>query len=106
MPPVDTTQRLLNHHLFSQGEHTGFVRVGPKGYFLPNKYKEEALNIFTMEVRPSDIFVASYPRSGNSMTPDLFSIATVHYDRERSKKTTRHFLTGDLTRNEIAASTL
>ncbi|KPJ06271.1 Sulfotransferase family cytosolic 1B member 1 [Papilio machaon] len=45
------------------GEHTGFVRVGPKGYFMPHKYTQQASNIYNMEVRPSDIFVTSYPRS-------------------------------------------
>ncbi|CAH2073442.1 unnamed protein product, partial [Iphiclides podalirius] len=53
------------------GEHTGFVRVGPKGYFLPHKYKQEASNIYNMEVRSSDIFVASYPRSGTTWTQEL-----------------------------------
>ncbi|CAG9585181.1 unnamed protein product [Danaus chrysippus] len=48
---------------FFTGEHTGFVRVGPKGYFLPNKFKQEAANIFNMPLRSTDVFVASYPRS-------------------------------------------
>ncbi|XP_063620495.1 luciferin sulfotransferase-like [Cydia splendana] len=66
------------------GEHTGFVRVGPKGYFLPDKYKQEALNIYTMEVRPSDIFVASYPRSGTTWTQELVWMVANDLDYEKS----------------------
>ncbi|KOB70912.1 Retinol dehydratase [Operophtera brumata] len=45
------------------GEHSGFVQVGPKGYFLPNKFKQEASHIYNMRLRRDDVFVASYPRS-------------------------------------------
>ncbi|XP_028165270.1 uncharacterized protein LOC114356358 [Ostrinia furnacalis] len=53
------------------GELTGFVRVGPKGYFLPHKYRQEAANIYNMPLRPTDIFIASYPRSGTTWTQEL-----------------------------------
>lgn len=57
---------LLNSILFvSTGEYTGFVRVGPKKYFFPQKYKQEAANIYNMPLRPTDVFVTSYPRSGS-----------------------------------------
>ncbi|CAK1581654.1 unnamed protein product [Parnassius mnemosyne] len=66
------------------GEHTGFVRVGPKGYFLPHKYKLEASNIYNMEVRPSDIFVDSYPRSGTTWTQELVWMVANDLDYETS----------------------
>ncbi|XP_073967070.1 luciferin sulfotransferase-like [Choristoneura fumiferana] len=72
---------------FFTGEHTGFVQVGPRGYFLPDKYKEEALNIFTMEVRPSDIFVASYPRSGTTWTQELVWMVANDLDYAKSDAT-------------------
>ncbi|CAG4988484.1 unnamed protein product [Parnassius apollo] len=66
------------------GEHTGFVRVGPKGYFLPHKYKQEASNIYNMEVRPDDIFVDSYPRSGTTWTQELVWLVANDLDYETS----------------------
>lgn len=53
--------------LFS-GEFTGFVRVGPKKYFFPQKYKQEAAKIYNMPLRPTDVFVTSYPRSGMNIS--------------------------------------
>lgn len=46
------------------GEFTGFVKVGPKGYCLPHKYKEVAARIYNAPLRETDTFVVSYPRSG------------------------------------------
>lgn len=52
-------------------EHTNFVRVGPKGYFYPASYKEEAANIYNLKLRPTDIFVGAFPRSGSTMIREM-----------------------------------
>ena len=41
-----------------------YIRLGPKGYIVLKPYKKEAANIYNMPLRPSDVFVASYQRSG------------------------------------------
>ncbi|XP_050678451.1 sulfotransferase 1A1-like isoform X1 [Leptidea sinapis] len=64
----DTAKTLMTYF---KGELTGFVRVGPKGYFFPHKFKEEAESYYNMEIRPTDIFVTSYPRSGTTWTQEL-----------------------------------
>ncbi|OWR53534.1 Sulfotransferase 1C4 [Danaus plexippus plexippus] len=69
---------------FFTGEHTGFVRVGPKGYFLPNKFKQEAANIYNMPLRSTDVFVASYPRSGTTWTQELVWMVVNDLDYEKS----------------------
>ncbi|KAI5632736.1 sulfotransferase domain-containing protein [Phthorimaea operculella] len=66
------------------GEHTGFVRVGPKGYFLPHKFRQEAAKIYNMPVRPDDIFVASYPRSGTTWTQELVWMVANDLDYAKS----------------------
>ncbi|XP_013180692.1 PREDICTED: sulfotransferase 1C4-like isoform X3 [Papilio xuthus] len=48
-----------------------YIRVGPKNYFLINNYKNDAANIYNMPLRPDDIFVASFPRSGTTWTQEL-----------------------------------
>ncbi|CAH2086176.1 unnamed protein product [Euphydryas editha] len=68
------------------GEHTGFVRVGPKGYFLPYMFKYEAFKIYTMEIRPTDVFVVSYPRSGTTWTQELVWMVANDLDYETANK--------------------
>lgn len=69
------------------GEHTGFVQVGPKGYFLPNKFKQEASHIYNMPLRRDDVFVASYPRSGTTWTQELVWMVAKDLDYEASDAT-------------------
>ncbi|CAF4938682.1 unnamed protein product [Pieris macdunnoughi] len=45
------------------GERGGFVRIGPKGYLVTERYKEMAADIYNMEIRPSDVWVVTYARS-------------------------------------------
>ncbi|CAH2086174.1 unnamed protein product [Euphydryas editha] len=68
------------------GEHTGFVRVGPKGYILPYMFKYEAFKIYTMEIRPTDVFVVSYPRSGTTWTQELVWMVANDMDYETANK--------------------
>ncbi|CAB3228641.1 unnamed protein product [Arctia plantaginis] len=69
---------------YFKGEFDGFVRVGPKGYFFPQKYRQEAANIYNMQIRPSDVFVTSYPRSGTTWTQELVWMVANDLDYEKS----------------------
>ncbi|XP_047021918.1 sulfotransferase 1C4-like isoform X1 [Helicoverpa zea] len=75
------TKKLLEYFT---GEMTGFVRVGPKKYFFPQKYKQEAANIYNMPIRPTDVFVTSYPRSGTTWTQELVWMVANDLDYEKS----------------------
>ncbi|KAJ8722516.1 hypothetical protein PYW07_003696 [Mythimna separata] len=48
-----------------------YVRLGPKGYIVFKPYMKEAANIYNMPLRPTDVFVASYQRSGTTWTQEL-----------------------------------
>lgn len=52
------------YKLFFTGYNRPFVRIGPHGYLWPAGYGDHAADIYNLEVRPDDIWVTSYSRSG------------------------------------------
>ncbi|CAG9783938.1 unnamed protein product [Diatraea saccharalis] len=81
--PQEQAEHLMK---YLKGELTGFVRVGPKGYFFPHKYKNEAADIYNMPLRPSDIFISSYPRSGTTWTQELVWMVANNLDYAKSNE--------------------
>ncbi|XP_053986845.1 sulfotransferase 1E1-like [Hylaeus volcanicus] len=68
------------------GERTAFVLVGPKKWFFPSKYTEQAKGFYNFKARPDDTWVASYPRSGTTWTQELVWLLSNNLDFERAKK--------------------
>ncbi|XP_052737550.1 sulfotransferase 1A1 [Bicyclus anynana] len=71
--------KLMVHYT---GELTGFVRVGPKGYFFPHKYKSCAASYYNLPVRADDVFVNTYPRSGTTWAQELIWLLKNNCDFE------------------------
>ncbi|KAJ8725834.1 hypothetical protein PYW08_004017 [Mythimna loreyi] len=51
--------------------HANFIRLGPKGYLVHKSYMKNAEIVYNMPLRPTDVFVASYQRSGTTWTQEL-----------------------------------
>ncbi|CAB3228648.1 unnamed protein product [Arctia plantaginis] len=64
-------QEYLNKMYTNDDSIAKSMRVGPKGYIVYEPYKKDAANIYNMLLRPTDIFVASYQRSGTTWTQEL-----------------------------------
>ncbi|XP_038215329.1 sulfotransferase family cytosolic 1B member 1-like [Zerene cesonia] len=77
-------KELMVHY---SGEFTGFVQVGPKKYFFPHKYKEEAEDIYNIPVKPDDVYVVTFPRSGTTWTQELVWLVKNDLDFESAKET-------------------
>ncbi|CAB3235055.1 unnamed protein product [Arctia plantaginis] len=69
-------------------------RFGPRGYMLYEPYKKDAANIYNMPLRPTDVFVTSYQRSGTTMTQELVWLIQNNLDYSKAARvplTERYF---------------
>ncbi|CAH0701634.1 unnamed protein product [Spodoptera exigua] len=63
---------------------TSLIKVGPKGYIAYRPYKRDAANIYNMPLRPTDVFVASYQRSGTTWTQELVWLIVNNFNYEKA----------------------
>ncbi|XP_063822173.1 sulfotransferase 1B1-like [Ostrinia nubilalis] len=63
----------------------GYVRVGPKGYFLKSGYRKEAAKIYNMSLRPDDVWVVTFPKSGTTWVQEMVWMVANDFDYETSK---------------------
>lgn len=70
---------------FHLGQRDGFVQVGPKKYFFPRAFVEHADRLYNFKARADDIWIATHPRSGTTMTQELVWIIANNYDMKRAR---------------------
>ncbi|KAL1140692.1 hypothetical protein AAG570_000622 [Ranatra chinensis] len=68
-----------------RGEKTGWYQVGPKKYFLPSKYAQEADHFLSFKTRSDDIWICTFPRSGTTLTQEMIWLIANNFDFERAK---------------------
>lgn len=79
---VEKTKKMLK---MFHGERTGWVQVGEKKYFFPNRYIEQGEGFYNFKVRPDDTWVLSYPRSGTTWTQELVWLLSNNLDFETAE---------------------
>lgn len=68
------------------GYLSGAVRVQPRGYFFQGIYRHYAHQYFNLPLKPTDVFVASYPKSGTTWTQELVWLLMHNLDYEGAKE--------------------
>ncbi|KAJ8981898.1 hypothetical protein NQ317_007290 [Molorchus minor] len=77
----DVNNELLRYFT---GEKTGFVQVGPKKWFFPSGYEQEAANYYNFMFRPSDVIVATFPRSGTTWVQEMVWLLVNNLDYQKA----------------------
>ncbi|KAK9875029.1 hypothetical protein WA026_005837 [Henosepilachna vigintioctopunctata] len=68
-------------------EYTGFIQVGDKKWCLPSNISYELNDFYNMEVRPTDVWVVTFPRSGTTLTQEMVWLLMNDLNYEAASKT-------------------
>lgn len=69
-----------------QGQPEGVVKIGDDDWIMPTKFRDFADQIYNFEVRPDDVFICTYPRSGTTWTQEMIWLIGNDLDYETASK--------------------
>jgi hypothetical protein len=69
-----------------KAQPNGVLEVGPEKWILPQNYGDYAATIFNFEVRPDDVFITTFPRSGTTWTQEMIWLICNDLDYETAMK--------------------
>ncbi|CRL04054.1 CLUMA_CG017167, isoform A, partial [Clunio marinus] len=79
----DATQANLYRDFETQQK---MISVGPDKWFQTERYKDFAATIYNFEVRPSDVWISTFPRSGTTWISEAIWLICNDFDFESAKK--------------------
>ncbi|KAL4714529.1 hypothetical protein ACJJTC_006575 [Scirpophaga incertulas] len=80
----EETEEILKY--FQANTQEGFVRVGPKGYLYLKGYLQLAENVYNLALRPDDVWVITFPKSGTTVMQELVWMVANGCDYKKSKE--------------------
>ncbi|XP_050663980.1 sulfotransferase 1C4-like [Leptidea sinapis] len=85
--PYDVTdvESQVSNEIFKAIKPLPLVYVGPKRYIFPEMYKEWGPQFYNMEIRPDDIFLVGFPRSGTTLCQEIIWLLNNNLDYKKAK---------------------
>ncbi|KAF4516724.1 hypothetical protein B566_EDAN008413 [Ephemera danica] len=80
----ETNQNLLRD--FPVTETKCWLQIGPKKFVVPSKYHELGPELYNFKLRPDDIWIVTFPRSGATVTQEMMWLIVKDLDFEGSIK--------------------
>ncbi|XP_045491067.1 sulfotransferase 1A1-like [Colias croceus] len=86
LPVIEDVDKKILEEIISCTQKTqSFVYVGPKRYFYPDSYKTFGPQIYNFAVRPDDVFLLAYPRTGSTWTQEMLWLLNNNLDYKQAK---------------------
>ncbi|KAK9884591.1 hypothetical protein WA026_007433 [Henosepilachna vigintioctopunctata] len=66
------------------GERTGFIQVGHKKWFFPSTFRGHLPKLYNFEIRPTDVWIVTFPRSGTTLTQEMVWLLMNNLDFDKA----------------------